>query len=188
MDPKLTQILLEARDGHATARERLFGAAYPQLRQLASAQLRRHASGSTLHTTALVNEAYLKLFDQTQLASGDRVQFFGIAGRAMRQILVDHYRRASAKKRGGEVEHLDLEDQQIPADMPGEMLLALDEALHRLEEMSPRLAKVVESRFFGGMTETEIAQLIGVTDRTVRSDWRKAKAWLAQELGPGSAA
>ena len=183
MDVDLTQLLLEARQGRTPARDRLFAAAYPELRQLARAQLRRHASGSTLHTTALVHEAYLKLFDQTQLAQGDRVQFFGIAARAMRQILVDHYRRTTAKKRGGDLERFDLDEQEIPAGMRGEMLLALDEALDRLEAVSPRLAQVVESRFFGGMTEKEIAELMEVSDRTVRNDWRKAKAWLARELG-----
>lgn len=185
MSLDLTQLLLAARDGRSSARDRLFAAAYPELRRLARAQL-RHASGSTLHTTALVHEAYLKLLDQTQLASGDRVQFFGIAARAMRQILVDHFRRAKAQKRGGGQEHLDLDDQQIPVAMPGELLLALDEALHRLAEIRPRWATVVESRFFGGMTEEEIGELLGVTDRTVRNDWRKAKAWLALELDAGS--
>ena len=184
MPADLTQLLIDARDGRSPARDRLFAAAYPELRRLARAQLRQHASGSTLHTTALVHEAYLKLFDQTQLASGDRVKFFGIAARAMRQILVDHYRRAAALKRGGGADHLDLDDQQIPAAMRGDLLLALDEALDRLETISPRLATVVESRFFGGMTEEEIAELLGVTDRTVRNDWRKAKAWLATELDP----
>ncbi len=116
MTVDLTRLLLAARDGQSPARDRLFAAAYPELRKLASAQLHRHARGSTLHTTALVHEAYLKLFDQNQLASGDRVKFFGIAARAMRQILVDHYRRGSAAKRGGGAEHLDLDDQQIPTD------------------------------------------------------------------------
>ena len=184
MTVELTQLLLAARNGQSAARDRIFAAAYPELRRLAHAQLRQHANGSTLHTTALVHEAYLKLFDQTQLASGDRVKFFGIAARAMRQILVDHYRRATAQKRGGGAEHLDLEDQEIPANMRGEMLLALDEAIDRLQSLSPRLATVVESRFFGGMTDEEIAELLGISDRTVRNDWRKARAWLATALDP----
>jgi len=184
MSNDLTQLLVAARDGRSAARERLFDAAYPELRRLASAQLRRHAANSTLHTTALVHEAYLELFDQTRLATGDRVKFFGIAARAMRQILVDHFRRASAQKRGGGAEHIDLDGQQVAAGVRGDMLLALDEALERLEKISPRLASVVENRFFGGMTEIEVAELLGVTDRTVRNDWRKAKAWLARELGP----
>lgn len=184
MNANLTQLLLQARDGEEPARERLFSAAYPELRRLARAQLRNHASGSTLHTTALVHEAYLKLFDQTQLASSDRVKFFGIAARAMRQILVDHYRRAVALKRGGVAEHIDLDDQQIPVALRGELLIALDEALDRLEAISPRLVQVVEGRFFAGMTEVEMAELLGVTDRTVRNDWRKARAWLANELDP----
>ena len=182
MSNDLTRLLLDAREGGRDAREALFAAAYPELRRLARAQLRRHAADSTMNTTALVHEAYLDLLDVRQLGTGDRAHFFGIAARAMRQILVDHFRRARADKRGGGAVHFDLDDQPIAADVRGEHLLALDEALSRLEQHSPRLASVVEGRFFGGMTEIEIGAWLGVSDRTVRTDWRKARAWLLREL------
>jgi RNA polymerase sigma factor (TIGR02999 family) len=182
MSEDLTRLLLDIRTSDPAARERLFDAAYEELRQLARAQRWRHASDSTLQTTALVHEAYVKLFDRTALTDGDRTRFFGIAARAMRQVLVDHYRRSSAAKRGGDAVHVDLEDQQIPVDGNADLLLSMDQALSRLETINARWARVVESRFFGGMTEEEIAEGLGVSVRTVRNDWRKARAWLAKEM------
>ncbi len=182
MPPDITQLLIDAREGDRVAFGDLFDRVYDELRVLARAQLRRMRPGDTLATTALVHEAYLKLCDQTRLDVHDRTHFFALSARAMRQVLVDHFRRGQAQKRGGEHRPVSLQDGQIPGENRGEVLLALDEALTRLAGLNERLSQVVECRFFGGMTQEEIAEVLGVTDRTVRNDWRKAKAWLAREL------
>ena len=182
MSDELTRHLIDTRSTDGAAEAHVFDAAYGELRRLARAQRWRHAADSTLHTTALVHEAYVRLFDQTALETTDRTRFFGIAARAMRHILVDHYRRRSASKRGGDAEHVDLEDHDVAVESNGEMLLAVDQALSSLETVNGRWARVVEARFFGGMTEQEIADWIGVSVRTVRNDWRKARAWLAKEM------
>ena len=182
MEPSLTQLFAAARDGDRDAADRLFGHLYDELRVLARRQLRRGARGGTLQTTVLLHETYLKLQKNEGFDVKDRDHFFALAARVMRQVLVDHFRRGRAEKRGGEWVRVSLEDRDIPTEQRGEVLLALDAALERLARVEERLARVVEYRFFGGMTEVAIANVLGVTDRTVRNDWVKAKAWLGAEL------
>ncbi len=180
----VTRLLIEARDGDRSAFDRLLPAVYEGMREMADRQLRRERPGHTLHPTALVHEAYLKMVDQAKVPWEGRAHFYGIAARAMRQILIDHARRNSAEKRGGGWERTELKADGIGFDMANEDLLALDEALDRLDALSSRLREIVEYRFFAGMTEPEIAEILGVTDRTVQRDWAKARAWLYKELYP----
>jgi RNA polymerase sigma factor (TIGR02999 family) len=179
---QLTQLLLEARDGGAEALEQLFPIVYRRLHEIAHAHLGRDGEGRTVSTTALVHEAYLKLVDAERVEWQDRNHFFSLASRAMRQILIDYARKHQASKRGGEMHRVDLDDVQIAVIDRADTLVALDEALTRLATMSPRLAQVVELKFFGGLTEEEAAQVLGVTDRTVRREWTKARGWLQKEL------
>jgi RNA polymerase sigma factor (TIGR02999 family) len=182
MEADITQLLIDVREGEAGAVDGLYGAVYDELRQLAHFQLRRKQPGATLNTTALVHEAYLKLFDQSRVSVQDRSHFFALSARAMRQILVDYFRRGQAQKRGGGRTLWSLPESQMPIEARGDVLLALDEALTRLTALNERLGRVVEYKFFGGMTEAEIATLLDLTPRTVRSDWRKARLWLTREL------
>lgn len=183
-DPRrqVTEILLDLRSGDDAALDALFQRIYDDLHRIARRQLRKEADGHTLCATALVHEAYLKLVDQTRVKWANRAHFFAIAARVMRRILVDHARRHRAAKRGGDWERLDLDDVEIPVDERAGVLIGLDDALERLARLNPRLSQVVECRFFGGMTEEEIAAALGVTERTVRRDWVKAKGWLHQAL------
>lgn len=177
----ITRLLVSLREGHREAWNDLFPLVYEELRAIAR---RRTASGSdrTLGTTALVHEAYLKLFDRTRLTVNDRKHFFALAARAMRQILIDHARRRGAAKRGGDLRRLDLDDATIAVDDRAGELLALDEALQRLARLDERMARVVELRFFGGLSVEETAEVLEVDPRTVKRDWRKARAVLYQEL------
>lgn len=179
---ELTQLLVDARDGGAEALERLFPIVYARLREIAHAHLGREGEGRTISTTALVHEAYLKLVDAERAEWQDRNHFFSLASRAMRQILIDYARRHRAARRGGELQRVDLDDVQIAVIDRADTLVALDEALTQLAGFSPRLAQVVELKFFGGLTEEEAAKVLGVTDRTVRRDWIKARGWLQKEL------
>jgi len=187
MNEEITRLLTAAREGDTHAAEQVFDMVYGELRRRAHGQLRRHGSpgAATIQTTALVHEAYLKLFDVAELRIDDRRHFFVLAARAMRQVLIDHFRQASTAKRGGPNKPLPLDDCEVPAEERGDALLALDEALVRLAAVDERLGKIVEWKFFGGLTEIEIAALLGVTDRTVRNDWQKARAWLANALAAG---
>lgn len=180
--PDITDLLLAWRAGDPSAVDRLFPLVYEQLRRIAHHQLGRERPDHTLDTTALVHEAYLKLVDQTRAQWADRAQFFAVAARAMRRILVDYARRHRALKRGGERAQINLDDVALVADVRAEALIALDEALVRLAELDERLSRVVECRFFGGLTEEETAEALAVTPRTVQRDWVKAKGWLYQAL------
>lgn len=151
---------------------------------MAHQQLARERMGHTLQTTALAHEAYLKLVDGTQVAGRGRSYFFAAAGRAMRQVLVDHARRRNAVKRGGGVDPVPLEDVQVAADEFAVELLDLDAALTRLAELEPRHARVVECRYFAGMSVAETADALGVSSRTVKYDWALARAWLHEALQP----
>jgi len=135
-----------------------------------------------LTTTALVHEAYLKLIDQSRVEWSDRAHFQALSARVMRQILIDYFRKQTAEKRGGDAPMVSLEEGKIPVDQRGETLLALDEALTRLSDRDPRKAQIVMYQFFGGMTQRAIADVLDVSTRTVRREWRKAQAWLAREL------
>ncbi len=180
-DP-IVDMVQRVRAGDRAEFDRLFAAVYDELRRIARSHLRRRTPGQTLETTALIHEAYLRMVDQTKAEWRDRAHFFGYASRAMRTIVVDHARRRTAGKRGGRQLHFSLDDQDIPLENQGDFVVALDEALGRLSTVSERLARTVECRFFGGMTEEEIAVALEVSDRTVRRDWLKAKAWLLVEL------
>lgn len=178
----ITALLQEARQGDEDAARQLWQATYDDLREIAHRELLRRHTGETLQTTALVNEAYLKLVNQQEVGWHDRVHFFSVAATAMRHIIVDYARQRSRKKRGGGVRPLPLNETVLAAEAQADTFLALDRALNRLATLNERLAEIVEYRFFGGMTEEEIAALYGVSERTVRRDWRKAKAWLAAAL------
>lgn len=184
----ITDRLLELRDGGDAAMGRLFPLVYDQLRAVAHNALRGERTDHTLATTDLVHEAYLKLVDQTRVQWADRKHFFAVASQAMRRILVDYARRHGAAKRGGNRPPVTLDESAMSVDDRADTLVALDEALGRLSELDERLARVVECRFFGGLTEDETAEVLGVTARTVRRDWVKAKGWLYRELGGGDPA
>lgn len=176
---EVTRLLDAARGGERDVLERVIPLLYEQLRNVAMRQLRGEAGALTLNPTDLVHEAYFKLSDDVAGLAANRAHFLAIASRAMRQVLVDHARRRNASKRGASWDRVTLTDERGTNDMAPEELLALDEALERLD---PRQRQVVECRFFGGMEETEIAQALGVSERTVRRDWVKARAWLYREL------
>lgn len=162
--------------------ETLFPLLYEELRRIAHHQLAVERPGHTLCTTALVHEAYVKLAAQTRAQFANRAHFLAVAGQAMRRILVTHARKVRADKRGGSWSRLDLDQVDIPVEERAEALVLLDGALERLSALNPRLARVVECRFFGGMTEEETASALDVTERTVRRDWVKAKGWLLSDL------
>jgi RNA polymerase sigma factor (TIGR02999 family) len=174
-------VLTASRTGDGEALSRAFQTAYDELRRLARGQLRRLRPGQTLTTTSLVHEAYMKLVDRP-VETVDRAHFFALAARAMRQILVDYARQRFALKRGGERRPVTLDTSEIPVETLAEEMLGIDRALSRLESLDERLARVVEWRFFGGMTEEEVGEALGVTTRTVRRDWQKARAFLYREL------
>jgi RNA polymerase sigma factor (TIGR02999 family) len=181
----VTRLLLDAQAGDPRALDELLPLVYGELRRAAERQLRRERADHTLQPTALVHEAYLKLVQHQQVPWQGRAHFFGIAARSMRQILVDHARRRMAGKRGGGAVETTLGDAAEALALPPEELLSLDAALARLDQLEPRLHRVVELRFFGGLTEEEIAHLSGVSQRTVQRDWLKARAWLYKELYGG---
>jgi RNA polymerase sigma factor (TIGR02999 family) len=183
---ELTQLLESLRDGDRGALDRAFVIVYRELRRLAQGQLRKEHPGHTLAATALVHEAYLKLVGNPAVQWGGRSHFFSIASRAMRQVLVDHARRRHAHKRGGEQHRTTLDDRHVADQMDPEELLALDSAMDRLAAINDRLRQIVEYRFFCGLDDAEIAQLVGVSPRTVERDWAKARAWLYQEIYPSA--
>jgi RNA polymerase sigma factor (TIGR02999 family) len=185
---EITGLLAAARQGDDGATQRLMALVYSELRVLARRQLRRRRPGQTITTTALVNEAYLKLVDPNGATWQDRAHFFAVAALAMRHILVDSARRHVAKKRGGEDVRVELDELRLggaPGDAEARAVevLAVDRALKSLSNLSERLGQLVELRFFAGLTEEETAQVLGTSERTVRRDWRKARAFLFQALG-----
>jgi RNA polymerase sigma-70 factor, ECF subfamily len=188
--PAITGALLALATGSTDARARLAALIYDPLRAIAHRQLESERAGHTLQTTGLVHEAYLRLVDQQRVDWGDRTQFFSIAARIMRRVLVDYARKHRAARRGGAYRFVSLDDPDagaIAAAERAEELIALDEALDRLAQKEERLSKVVECRFFAGLTEAETAAALGVTPRTVARDWVKARGWLYQELEPNGA-
>lgn len=178
----ITTLLAELREGRREALDELYPRVYEQLREIGRRQLAKRGGDSLLGTTALVNELYLRLIEQTHVEWRDRGHFFAVAALAMRQILVDRARERLAAKRGGGRKRTTLADVAA-ADVQAEEVLALDDALSRLAALDARLARVVECRFFGGLNEQETAEALGVTERTVRRDWTKARALLAASLG-----
>lgn len=180
-DQSLTNALRSSRLGDAKAFDAVYTAAYDELRRIARGQRRRVAAGLTLTTTALVHEAYLKLLGMSGPPE-DRVHFLSIAARAMRHILIDRARERNADKRGAGRGMTSLDDNAGAIDAFSAELIDINRALGKLEGVSDRLARIVEWRFFGGMTEEESAAALGVTVRTVRRDWQKARAFLYLEL------
>ena len=174
----VTRLLAELRAGDRTALDRLFPVVYRELHGRAQRHLAGHRAGDTLNTTALVHEVYLKLTDSAGQSYNDRIHFFAVASRAMRQILVDHARRKSAEKRGGGLREVSLDPAELGSPDRPEELLALDEALSELARLDERLARTVELRFFGGLSVEETADVLGTSPRTVKRDWRKARAFL----------
>jgi RNA polymerase sigma factor (TIGR02999 family) len=182
VEREITDLLIAIREGDPSARGRLMPLVYDELRALAHRQLRRFRPGQTLNTTALVHEAYLKLVEPARVDWNDRSHFLAIAATAMRYIVVDHARRRGAQKRGGGVHHASLDASDLGIEGRAVETLALDQAIERLAAVSSRLARLVELLFFGGLTEAEAAGLLGVSERTVRRDWRKARAFLSRVL------
>jgi len=178
----ITRLLQAMRSGDRDAEAELVRLVHPELRRLAAACLRRENPDHTLQATELVNELYLRLVGRTQQLENS-AHFRAVAAQAMRNILVDHARARQTLKRGGEVRRMDIDGLQIGSPARDEKVLALEEALSRLSEWDPRQARVVQLRFFGGMTEEEIGQVLGMSARTVKRDWQQARAWLYAEIG-----
>ena len=181
-DPTITQVLRELAAGDKSAHDRLLPLVYEDLREIARRELRRERPDHTLSATALVHEAYLRLVDLDRIGWQGRSHFFGICAPIMRRVLISHARGRNAAKRGGGLSPVTLENVFAAATERPEELVALDEALARLEAMSPRQARVVEARFFAGMEIEEIAEALGVSPATVKRDWTAARAWLNREL------
>ena len=179
-----TDVLTTLRTGGGESLDRLLPLVYQELRSMAHRQLAARGRGGTLQTTALVHEAYLKLVDQSRADWRDRAHFLAVASIAMRHVLVDRAKARLALKRGGALRRITFDEQQIGVDDQPDALVQLDEALQGLGEVQPRLVRVVECRFFGGLTEEEIAEALGLTVRTVQRDWAKARMMLRRALEP----
>lgn len=179
---EVTQLLLAWHAGDPTALERLLPIVHAELHRVAKNLMRRERAGHTLQTTALVNEAYLRLIDARSVAWQNRAHFFAIAASLMRRILVDFARERGYQKRGGAAEQVSLDEAMVIHQARDEDLIALDEALTALAELDERKSRVVELRFFGGLNEQEMAEALHVSPETVRRDWRLAKAWLLRFL------
>lgn len=177
-----SSVLGELRGGGRESLDRIVPLVYEQLRAIAHRQLTRRPQGGTLETTGLVHEAYLKVVDQARVGVQDRAHFLALASLAMRHVLVDRAKARRRLKRGGDGRRITLDEDGIAVEDQPEALLQLDEALGRLAEIEPRLARVVECRFFGGLTEEEVAEALGVTVRTVQRDWAKARMLLRRAL------
>jgi RNA polymerase sigma factor (TIGR02999 family) len=179
---RITGILAAADEGDRTGLDALVPEVYEELRRLAASYMRKEREAHTLQATALANEAYVRLADETKVQWRGRAQFLAIAARAMRQILVDHARRHGAEKRGANRARVTLADTAGSFGQPALDLLALDEALHALGALDERKARVVELRFFAGLTAREAAEALGVSETTADDDWALARAWLRRRL------
>lgn len=180
--PQVTQLLAKWNEGDQSALEELTPLVYDELRRLAHRYMSGARPDHTLQTTALVNEAYLRLADQTHPNWQDRAHFFAVAARAMRQILVNYALSYNAQKRGGGAQKIELDEAALLADAQSKEVVELNEALDRLGELDARKAQVVELKYFGGLNQDEIAEVLKVSPVTVRREWRFAKAWLHHEL------
>jgi RNA polymerase sigma-70 factor (ECF subfamily) len=182
---QVSQLLLAWSEGEEGAYEQLVPLVYEELHRLAKRYMRKERSGHTLQTSALVNEAYLRLIGVKDVRWENRVHFFAVAARLMRRILVDFARAKHDLKRGGGAQQVSLDDALLMSPEPSADLLALDEALKRLFALHQRQAEIVEMRYFGGLTEEEVAEVLKVSLRTVQQDWRLARLWLYRELRSG---
>ena len=181
-DGDITQLLRAWQDGDEQAADRLATLVYPELHKMARGLLSVERRDHTLQPTALLHEAYLRLAAQNRLTWQDRHHFFALAARMIQRVLVDHARRRVAHKRGGDVRRVPLDDVADLATERPDLLIALDTALEALEQQDPRLAAIVRSKFFGGLTGEQIAETLGCSTRTVKRQWRVAKAWLYSVL------
>lgn len=184
---EITRLLLAWNEGHADVLDRLMPLVYDELRRIARRQMRRERAGHTLQTTALIHEAYVRLIDAHAVSWQGRAHFFGLAAQAMRRILVDFARERDAQKRGGAAQQVSLDEVMTVTPGLDEDFVALDEALRALADADERKCRVVEMRFFAGLTEQEIAAVLNLSEETVRRDWRLAKAWLRRYLTGGEA-
>ena len=181
---EVTRLLVDWGNADQAALDELIPLVYDELRRLASRYMRRESQDHTLQTSALVNEAYLRLVDQKSVQWQNRAHFFGVAAQLMRRILVDHARSRSRAKRGGRAQMVSLTEQAVISKEVAEVI-ALDEVLNNLAEFDPRKSQIVEMKFFGGLTNEEVAEVLKVTSRTVEREWRKAKAWLHRAISKG---
>jgi RNA polymerase sigma factor (TIGR02999 family) len=179
---QITLLLEQIRQGDACARATLAAIVYPELKKMAVERMRRERPGHTLQPTALVHEAFLRLVASDRVSWQNRNHFFAISAELMRQILVDYARRRRAAKRGGGVEVLELEAWQAQIEDRPELVIEIDRLLTRLAAFDPRQAQIVEMRYFSGLTEEEIAGILGISGRTVKRDWNMARAWMRKEL------
>lgn len=178
----VTQLLVGWGNGDKDALDKLLPIVYDELRRQAARYLRREQVGHTLQTTALIHEAYIRLVDQKKVQWQNRAHFFGIAAQLMRRILVDHARTKRRAKRGGSDIRVSFQDAMMVAKDPGVDIEALDEALERLAQIDEQQSKIVELRFFSGLTVEETAEVLGISPATVKRDWSMAKAWLHREI------
>jgi RNA polymerase sigma factor (TIGR02999 family) len=178
----ITQLLVEWSDGNQSALDQLYPLVYDELHRLARRYMSRERKGHTLQTTALINEAYVRLVDQRNVHWANRSHFFAISAQIMRRILIDHARRHAYAKRGGGAQQVSLEESATVTPVKSLELIRLDEALKSLSEMDPRRGQVVELRYFGGLNNEEIAGVLNVSENTVTRDWNMARAWLYQQL------
>jgi RNA polymerase sigma factor (TIGR02999 family) len=180
---EITQLLVAWSDGQRDALDRLVPLVYDDLRRLAAGYMVREPREHSLQPTALVHEAYVRLVDQRSVQWRNRAHFFGVAASMMRRILVDHARAKRAEKRGGDVEHVTLVGDEVAVDGPNRVdVLALHESLERLAQFDPQQERIVELRYFGGLTIEEAAEVIGISEATVVREWTIAKAWLRADL------
>ncbi len=184
--PEITAFLTEIRRGNESALDELLPVVYGELRRIAARYLHRERDDHTLQPTALVNEAYLRLVDQRQQDWRNRAHFFAVAAQAMRRILIDHARSRGKAKRGGGAYKVPLDDVLALAEERPEEMIALDDALRALAAVDPRKSRVVELRFFGGLSVEETAEALGVSEMTVMRDWSMARAWLHREMSGGT--
>ena len=182
---EVTQVLLDWNEGDNRAPERLMPLVYEELRRLARQYLQRERSDHTLQATGLVHEAYLRLVDQSSMTWQNRAHFFAVSAQVMRRILVDYARNHRAEKRGGAQEKLEFDEALLPSGERGVDLIALDDALQDLVTFDPRQSRIVELRFFGGLTNEEIGDVLQISPRTIKREWRLAKAWLRREIMKG---
>jgi RNA polymerase sigma-70 factor (ECF subfamily) len=185
--PEITELLIACSGGRREALDDLIPVVYKDLRRIAAGYMQRERAGHPLQPTALVSEAYLRLIDQRRVQWRNRAHFFGVAAGMMRRILVDHARRRRAERRGGDWERVTLTGLDVAANEPSQLdVLALHESLERLAVFDPQQARIVELRYFGGLTIDEAAEVVGVSEATVAREWTMAKAWLRANLSPRS--
>jgi RNA polymerase sigma factor (TIGR02999 family) len=182
----ITALLADVKNGRKDAFDQLMGMVYAELRRIARNQMRRERPGHTLQPTALVHEAFLRLVEQDSVAWQNRAHFFGVAAQVMRRLLVDYARRRGAAKRGTPITLDEADWKPVASAVSHEEILAVDQALEQLARLNERQARVVEMRYFGGLSVEETAEVLGVAERTVKLDWAMAKGWMKSQLSAGA--